>query len=611
MATINATNTLGQGKDKAYQKAGPIGSDNSILPLVATGDGPTRVSTSGSSDTSSLPSDTSILPSELTSTTAAAPTLHKSLNVFDLTSIGVGGIVGAGIFVLTGVVAARNSGPGVSISFLIAGITCSFSALCYSELSSMIPVSGSAYSFATATLGDRVGWLLGWDLVLEYSFGAATVAVGWSGYLVSILKDMGVYLPSALTTSPSHGGLFNVPAMLIVLGLSYIQYRGVQESSRFNNIAVAIKLFVLFLFLLVGYSYTRPENWQPFIPDRKDGHFGWWGILQGSSACIFSFVGFDAISTVSQEAINPQRDIPIATMGSLALCTALYVAVGIVITGLVSYTKLDVPDPIAVAVDAAGDGMLWLRPIIKLGAIFGLTSVINVLLMGQARIFYSMAEDGLLPPFFAVLHPTYRTPSSTVIFVGVMTCLVAGFFPMDMLGEMVSIGTLSAFAVVCAGVISLRRTSPHLPRPFKVPYSPYIPALGVITSLIQMCVLPLETWARLVGWMALGLVVYFGYSRHHAKPYAERLEKLLKGHAPKAEDAAVAEVDAVEGGSEGGSSPTAAPVLPLLPVGAPHHSKGGGGSGGATEQSEGGGGGGETPLIKKDGVVDMGSIQLS
>ena len=442
------------------------------------------------------------LKSPAASSTGVEPTLRRTLGWLDLTSIGVGGIIGAGIYVLTGQAAARYAGPAISISFLVAGISCAFSALCYSELTSMIPVAGSAYSFATATLGELCGFCMGWDLILEYLFGAATVAVGWSGYFASVCKDMGIPLPAIFSRAPfqvidghwsASGCILNVPAVVIVLSMTFLQYRGVQESAKFNNWMVGVKVGVLILFLLVGWGYTKSENWSPFIPPAKNGHFGGWGIIQGSSVVFFSFIGFDAISTASGEALNPQRDIPTATLLSLGLCTVFYIAVGTCITGLVPYQQLDVADPIAVAVDAAGGGLSWLRPIVKLGALFGLTSVIMVLIGGMSRIFFSMAEDGLLPKAFAAIHPVYRTPTATICITGALASVIAGLFPVDVLGEMVSIGTLSAFVVVCLGVVALRRSAPTLPRPFKVPWSPYVPAAGVLTAVLQITALPLET----------------------------------------------------------------------------------------------------------------------
>ncbi len=521
--------------------------------------------------------------------------MRKTLTWIDLTSIGVGGIIGAGIYVLTGQAAARYAGPAISLSFIIAAFSCLFSALCYSELSSMIPVSGSAYSFASFTLGQLVGWMIGWDLIIEYLFGASTVAVGWSGYFCSLLKDLGMPLPQALSLAPyarhsngegwvATGGVFNAPAVAIVGLMTWMLYRGVQESAKFNNIVVVVKVLVLVLFLLAGWGYTKPENWSPFVPPAQGSAYGAWGVLRGSSVVFFSYIGFDAISTASGEAKDPQSAIPVATLLSLAICTVLYVLVGFTITGLVHYTELDVPDPIAVAVDAAGAGLMWLRPIIKIGALLGLTSVIMVLIMGQARIFWAMAEDGLLPPYFATLHPTHRSPSVTTVITGVLAAIIAGLLPVDVLGEMVSIGTLAAFAVVCAGVIALRKSRPDIPRPFRVPYSPYVPALGVATSLVQIFALPPETWLRLLLWMGIGLVIYHGYSKAHAKPMEERMKAMFGGEGGSAAAATI--VAALAGG--GGP-----PQLQAPDAGSP-----------AEASPE----GGSTPLISASVAVDSGSI---
>ena len=412
------------------------------------------------------------------------------------------------------------------------------SALCYSELGAMLPVSGSAYSFASATLGQLVGWMIGWDLMLEYLMGAATVAVGWSGYLSSIMRDLGAPLPAALSQAPYHrtssgewaatGGVVNLPAALVVGGVTLLLAQGVRESARFNNAVVLVKLFVLLLFLACGWGYVDARLWSPYVPPAQGAAFGAWGVLRGSSVVFFAFIGADAITTAAGEAKNPQRDIPIATLLSLGACTALYIGVSAVVTGLVSYKSLDVPDPIAVALDAV-PALGWLRPVIKLGALLGLTSVVMVLLQGQSRIFWAMAEDGLLPRAFAALHPLTRAPVLATQVTGAAAALTAALLPVDVLGEMVSIGTLAAFAVVCGGVLALRRSHPALPRPFRVPYSPYVPALGVATSALQMLALPQETWARLAVWMALGLAVYHFYSRHHARPMRERLTRMLAG----------------------------------------------------------------------------------
>ena len=455
--------------------------------------------------------------------------LKSVLGPLNLTMLGVGGIIGAGIFVLTGQAAAQYAGPGIVLSFIFSAIACAFAGLCYAEFASMIPVAGSAYTYAYATMGEFCAWIIGWDLVLEYLFGASTVAVGWSGYVVSFLRDWGVHLPAALTNSPliydvktgwqASGAIINLPAVIIIAAITTLLVVGIKESSRFNDAIVITKVCVVLLFIAFGFKFIHPENWHPFIPpnDGTFGHYGWSGVLRGAGVIFFAYIGFDAISTTAQEAKNPQRDMPIGILGSLAVCTVLYVLVALVLTGIVKYDNLLVPDPMAVGVDTAGPGLFWLRPIIKLGAVAGLSSVILVMLMGQPRVFYAMAKDGLLPKVFAAVHPRFRTPHVTTILTGSVAAVFAGFFPIGILGEMVSIGTLLAFAIVCAGVIILRRTHPDAHRPFRTPLVPWVPALGVATALIQMAGLPLGTWLRLIVWMAIGFCIYFGYGRHRSK----------------------------------------------------------------------------------------------
>lgn len=442
--------------------------------------------------------------------------------------------------VLTGVAAAEYAGPAIVLSFLISGIGCGFSALCYAELSSMVPVAGSAYAFAVATLGELPGFIIGWDLMLEYLFGASAVAVGWSSYVRSGLRDIGIVVPPGLASAPvafdiktekwlSTDGGIDALAITVVLLTSAIQIRGIAESARFNTIVVVLKIVVLLIFIFVGAGYVRPQNYTPFVPESTGtfGVYGWSGVLRGSSVVFFSYIGFDALSTNAGEAIDPQRTVPLATIICLGVCTALYIATAAVMTGMANYTKLSVADPIAVAVDAAGPDLLWLRPVVKLGAVLGLTSVVMVQMLGQARVFWAMADDGLLPKVFAKVHPKYRTPYVTTTFTAIVASFICGLLPIDILGEMVSIGTLFAFTVVCAGVIVLRRTQPELPRPFKTPYSPWVPLLGMITSMAQMAALPAGTWIRFIVWLLLGLLVFYFYSRKHAKPYALRRAMLL------------------------------------------------------------------------------------
>ncbi|MEY4668706.1 MAG: hypothetical protein RL518_1405 [Pseudomonadota bacterium] len=453
---------------------------------------------------------------------------HRSLTGMNLLLLGVGGIIGAGIFVLTGQASASYAGPAIVISFILSGIACAFAALCYAELAAMIPIAGSAYTYAYATLGQLLAWIIGWDLILEYMFGAATVAVGWSGYVVSFLKDFGVHIPAALSSAPfkhspgtgweSTGALINLPAMFIVSICTYLLYVGIRESAKFNNLIVFVKLAVLGLFLVFGGMHVIPDNWVPFIPENTGefGHFGWSGILRGAGVIFFAYIGFDSVSALAQETKNPQKDMPFGIIGSLIVCTVIYIGVSLVLTGVVKYDQLGVADPIAVAVNAAGPALEWLRPFIKIGAVAGLSSVVLVLLMAQPRILYTMAHDGLLPPVCAKLHPKFKTPYVTTIFTGVFAGLVAGLFPIGLLGELVSIGTLFAFVLVCLGVLVLRYTNPSAHRPFRTPAPHIVCIVGALSAAAQMASLPYETWERLVIWMALGLAVYFLYGRKHA-----------------------------------------------------------------------------------------------
>jgi APA family basic amino acid/polyamine antiporter len=477
----------------------------------------------------------------------------KALTATNLTTLGIGGIIGAGIFVLTGQAAAQYAGPAIVISFIISGIACAFAGLCYAEFASMIPISGSAYTYAYTTLGEFLAWIIGWDLILEYLFAASTVSVGWSGYMVSFLKDFGLVIPPELTSAtgtrliqlPDIGwtqitseilrhlsekgidpgslahttAIMNVPAMFIVAAISLLLVIGIRESAGFNNIMVIIKVGVIILFCVIGFYFVKSANWHPFIPENTGewGHFGWSGILRGAGVIFFAYIGFDAVSTAAQEAKNPQKHMPIGIMGSLGISTVLYILVAIVLTGIVAYPLLLVSDPVAVGVNAMGDKLFWLRPIVKIAAIAGLSSVILVMLMGQPRIFYTMSKDGLLPPIFSKVHPKYKTPYISTLLTGAVALILAGILPISILGELVSIGTLLAFTIVCISIIFLRKSRPDLPRPFRTPWVPLIPILGAGFCLLQMFSLPWDTWLRLIVWMALGLVIYFLYGIKKSK----------------------------------------------------------------------------------------------
>ncbi len=479
--------------------------------------------------------------------------LKRVLGPLGLTSLGVGAIIGAGIFVLTGQAAAQYAGPAIVLSFIISAVACAFAGLCYAEFASMIPISGSAYTYAYATLGEFLAWFIGWDLIIEYLFAASTVAVGWSGYVVSFLKDFGIYIPANLTAAtgtvltnvpdigwvqmtkhisttlasqginvaslPTEVCLFNLPAMIAVFIISALLIIGISESATFNSIMVIVKVAVIIMFIGIGFSFVVADNWTPFIPQNTGdwGHFGWSGVLRGAGVIFFAYIGFDAVSTAAQESKNPQKDMPVGIMGSLSISTVLYILVAIVLTGMVHYTNLNVADPVAVGVDAMGSSMFWLRPIIKIAAIAGLSSVILVMLMGQPRIFYSMAKDGLLPPVFTKVHPKYKTPYLSTMITGLAAIILAGVLPISILGELVSIGTLMAFVIVCVSVVVLRKKSPDIPRPFKTPLVPYIPIAGALICFVQMLALPWDTWLRLIIWMLIGLLIYFFYGRHHSK----------------------------------------------------------------------------------------------
>jgi len=443
-------------------------------------------------------------------------TLKRSLGPGRLLALGIGAIIGAGIFVLTGQAAAQYAGPAIVFSFILGGIACAFAGLCYAEFAALIPIAGSAYTYSYATLGELVAWIIGWDLILEYAIGSATVAVGWANYVSSLLGDFGVHLP--------HIRGFNLLALLGVLAVTALLALGTKESARFNAAIVGVKLLVIAAFLGFGAFHLHPANWHPFLPANtgKFGSYGLSGVLRGAGVIFFAYIGFDAVSTAAQEAKNPQKDMPIGILGSLAVCTVLYILVAGMLTGLVSYKTLNVADPIAVGVGAIG--LRWLTELVKIGVIAGLSSVMLVLLFGQTRIFYTMASDGLLPGIFSRLSPRFHTPSVATWLLGIIVSLIATFVPLALLGELVSIGTLFAFILVCAGVLYLRRTQPDLPRPFRCPGLPAVPILGILSCLYLISGLPFSTQVRLVVWLLIGFIIYFGYSRHHSKLHRSRTD---------------------------------------------------------------------------------------
>lgn len=455
--------------------------------------------------------------------------LKRTLTATNLITLGIGCIIGTGIFVLTGTAAANHAGPALTISFLISALGCVMAGLCYAEFASMIPVSGSAYSYSYATLGEFIAWFIGWDLILEYLFASATVAVGWSGYMVSFLADLGVHIPQSLAHAPfdyvldvgwiTTGSLINFPAVFIVLIVTALLVLGIKESATANDVIVVVKLAVILLFIAFGISYIDTANWTPYIPENTGefGEFGWSGILTGAGVIFFAYIGFDAVSTVAQETKNPQKDMPRGILGSLLICTVLYVMVTAVLTGIVNYTELNVPAPIALAIDRTSEGLAWLAAFIKIGAIAGLSSVVLVMLLGQSRIFYSMSKDGLLPDIFSKIHSKYKTPHITTIITGVISAVIAGLFPINILGELVSIGTLMAFTIVCISILVLRKKQPGLKRPFKTPWVPFVPIAGALICTAQMLALPFDTWMRLIVWMLIGLIIYVTYSIKHSK----------------------------------------------------------------------------------------------
>ena len=454
--------------------------------------------------------------------------LKKSLTALNLILLGIGAIIGAGIFSLTGLAAANNAGPAVTISFMIAGLGCAFAGLCYAEFASMLPIAGSAYTYSYATLGEFVAWIIGWDLILEYAVGAATVAISWSRYLIKLLEKLGVEnVPYQWMMSPfedtivkgvSVNGIINLPAIFITCLMSLILIRGINESAKLNNVIVVLKITVVIAFIILGWSYMNPANHADYIPANTGAfeNFGWTGVMTGAAVVFFSFIGFDAVSTAAQEAKNPQRDMPIGILGSLVICTILYVLFSYVMTGLESY-KLFKNEAAPVALAIAATPYSFFQELIIIAILAGYTSVIMVLLMGQSRVFFSMSKDGLVPAIFSEVHPKFKTPWKSNILFAILVSLFAGLVPVSVVGEMTSIGTLFAFVLVCIGVLVLRKKQPNAPRAFRTPWVPFVPVMGIIVCLYLMYALPIDTWIRLFVWMAIGIAIYFLYSKKHSK----------------------------------------------------------------------------------------------
>jgi len=456
--------------------------------------------------------------------------LHRTLGPWQLIALGIGAIIGAGIFVITGHAAAAYAGPGVVFSFMIAGAGCLFAGLCYAEFASLIPVAGSAYTYTYATMGKFLAWIIGWNLVLEYMAAASTVAVGWSGYFVELMGQMGIAIPKAFSSAPVAmtsfedisltGSFLNLPAMAVVALASTLLVVGIKASAQFNSVMVAIKLTIVVLVIAFGLPLIKSVNLTPFVPSNTGtwGEFGWSGVFRATGVIFFAYIGFDAVSVAAQEARNPKRDMPIGILGSLILCTILYILMALVMTGLASYTALNVPHPVFVAIDNAGPQLAWLGVLVNIGAVVGLASVVLVLLLGQSRVFYAMSRDGLIPPMYSRVHPQFRTPWIGTIVTGFIAALLAGIFPLGILGELVSIGTLLAFVIVCVGILVLRKTAPDLVRPFRTPAVWLVAPLGIGMCLFMMAFLPFDTWMRLLVWTIVGLIIYGVYGARNAKP---------------------------------------------------------------------------------------------
>jgi APA family basic amino acid/polyamine antiporter len=455
--------------------------------------------------------------------------LKRSLGILELTAFGVGCTIGAGIFSLTGDVAAHQAGPAVTLAFILASVACFFAGLCYAEFAAMVPIAGSAYSYAYATLGELVAWIIGWSLMLEWLFSASVVAISWSGYVTAALKDLGIVVPAVIASSPltldvhDHlvrtGGFVDLPAVLVTLGCTALLLYGTKASANVNTTIVVAKVLALIALIIAGASYVHVENWHPFVPTNSEGfgHFGWSGVARGAATLFFAYIGFDGVSTLAEEARNPQRTVPWSLFASLFICTVLYVGVSLVITGLTDYRGLDVPDPLYYALNASHMPLVWLKGVIAIVAILGLISVVLASIVGQVRIFFAMARDGLVPPVLGRIDKRSNVPYVGTLVTGGVAALTAGFAPLGLLGELISIGTLLAFAVVCAGILILRRIAPEARRPFRTPWVPVVPLLGVLSCVALMLSLPNGTWIRLVLWVGLGLAVYALYGRRHSK----------------------------------------------------------------------------------------------